>query len=265
MLTSVFLKTIRDMRGQILGWGVGMSILAGSTVLAYTYFLATSNIQDFIEMLPDVFQRLIGNQTAPNALEGFLRLKLFDSWLPIFLCVFAILRGAAAIVGEEERRTMDLLMANPVRRGRVLLEKFAASAVALILMCGLTSVGLALAVGTTGADASIGRLVWATFNAIPIALVFGALALVGSSVARRTRHAATASVALLIGSYFLYTLAPLSPSIEPWARLSLFYYYSKTEPFGGGIVMGYVALFLGITGVLVAAAAAAFRRKDLAS
>ena len=23
MLTSVFLKTIRDMRGQILGWGVG--------------------------------------------------------------------------------------------------------------------------------------------------------------------------------------------------------------------------------------------------
>ena len=263
MLTSVFLKSIRDMRGQILGWGGGTAVLAGSIVLVFPSF--QDNVQDVIEMLPGVVQRLIGDQTGTNALEGFLRLKLFDSWLPIFLSVFVILHGAAAIVGEEERRTMDLLMANPVRRGRVLLEKFAASAVALTLMCGLISVGLAAAVRITGADASIGRLVWATFNAVPIALVFGAVALVGSSVAGRTRHAATASVALLVGSYFLYTLAPLSQSIEPWVKLSLFYYYSKTEPFGDGIVMGYVTLLVGLSGVLLATAAAAFRRKDLAS
>lgn len=265
MLTSVFLKSIRDMRGQILGLGVGTAVLAGSMVLIFPSFQDMSDFQDFIKLMPAFVQKLIGDQMAANALEGFLRLKLFDSWLPIFLSVFSILHGAAAIVGEEERRTMDLLMANPVRRRRVLLEKFTANAVALTLMCGLTSVGLVVGVGITGADASIGRLVWATFNAIPIALVFGALALVGSSVADRTRHAATASVALLIGSYFLYTLAPLSPSIEPWAKLSLFYYYSKTEPFEGGIMIGYVALLVGLTGALVAVAAAAFRRKDLAS
>jgi ABC-2 type transport system permease protein len=45
---------------------------------------------------------------------------------PIVVLIYAIGAGASAIAGEEDRRTLDLLLVNTVSRGRVVLEKMAA-------------------------------------------------------------------------------------------------------------------------------------------
>ena len=52
-------------------------------------------------------------------------------WL---LAVFAIGAGAALIGGEEAQGTMDLLLSYPIRRWRVVAEKFAALVVATVLI-----------------------------------------------------------------------------------------------------------------------------------
>ena len=48
--------------------------------------------------------------------------------VPLLLLIAAIGAGARATAGEEERGTLDLLLANPISRRRLVLEKLAALA-----------------------------------------------------------------------------------------------------------------------------------------
>jgi ABC-type transport system involved in multi-copper enzyme maturation permease subunit len=72
---------------------------------------------------------------------------------PLLFLIFAIGQGSGAIAGEEERGTLDLLLANPRSRVRIVLEKFGALALmtlglAAMMWAGLTAVFLAVAVVT---------------------------------------------------------------------------------------------------------------------
>lgn len=263
ILSSILRKTIRDLRGQIIGWGIGLAVLSGVTVLLYPTFQGVVELEGFVQSLPPAMQKLFGEQMAMNVPEVFLKMKLFDSWLPIILSVFAVLHGAAAVAGEEERRTIDLLMANPIGRRRVVLGKFAATAIAVAVMSAIICAALVAGAVIAGVKADLVRLVWATFNMIPIVLVFGGIALAGSCFFHRARHASSVAVVILIFSYVIYVLAPLSEALQPWLRLSLFYYYGRTEPIGGRVHYGSLAFLLGLTGMLVGAAVILFRRKDL--
>ena len=97
--------------------------------------------------------------------------------VPLLLLVAAIGAGAGAIAGEEERGTLELLLANPVSRTKVVLEK----SVALVAeIAGLGFVlWLALLVGAllTSMDISAGHLAAATLSAVLLALAYGAIAL----------------------------------------------------------------------------------------
>ncbi len=60
--------------------------------------------------------------------------------------MFAIGAGARAIAGEEEGRTLDLLLSTPIRRSQVLLDKWISMVVTTL---GLATV-LGLTIGTIG-------------------------------------------------------------------------------------------------------------------
>lgn len=263
MLGSVFAKTLRDLRGQILGWGIGLGAMTCLTILIYPSFQHIAEMDGFVKSLPPAMQKLVGGQARLRIPEEFLNMKLFDSWLPIILSVFAILQGAGAIAGEEENGTIDLLMANPVRRWRIILEKWAAFAAAVLLIDGFIALGIVAGILVTGLDASIPRLIWAAFNMIPIILVFGAIAMVGSCVFHKKRPASGIAIVILIFSYFLYALGPITEAVRPWLRLSLFHFYGKTNPIGQNVQAGSMALLLCLLTVLIATAVVAFQKKDL--
>ena len=263
MLSNVFVKTIRDLRGQVLGWGIGLGVMTATTVLVYPSFQHLIELEGLIKSMPPAMQKFVGGQASLGIPEEYLNMKLFDSWLPIILAVFAIVQGAAAIAGEEENGTIDLLMANPVTRWRIILEKFAAIGVAVVLMTVVNCLGLVLGLLVTGLDASFVRLVWATLNMIPVVLVFGAIALVGSCVFHRRRPASAIAVVILVSSYFIYVLGRLSEAVQPWLKLSLFHYYEKTNPIGNEVDTGSILLLVGLVVILVTAAVIAFKKKDL--
>jgi ABC-2 type transport system permease protein len=260
---SVFSKSIRDLRGLILGWGIGLGVMTAVTILIYPSFQHLGELDGFVKSLPPAMQKMIGGQTGLSVPEEFLNIKLFDSWLPIILAVFSILQCAAAIAGEEENGTIDLLLANPVTRRRIVLEKFAATGVAVVAITVFIGAGIVFGILVTGLDASIGRLIWATVNMVPVALVFGAMGLVGSCVFHRRRPASGIAIVILIASYFVYALSPLTDAVRPWLTLSLFHYYRKTNPIGHDVELISLFLFAGLLLGLLAVAVAAFRRKDL--
>jgi ABC-2 type transport system permease protein len=80
----------------------------------------------------------------------------------ILFLVFAIGAGARAIAGEEEGRTLDLLLSTPIRRRQVLLGKWVAMAVSALgivaaLGLAIAVVGPAFGVHVGLADLALGR------------------------------------------------------------------------------------------------------------
>ncbi len=109
MADPLFRKALGDLRGQILGWGIGIGLMLMLTVLLYPSI--GSAYADVIDELPEGFLSFLGGATF-DTLEGYLSIEFF-SYAPLVLGIFAVMAGSASLVGEESQGTLDLLLAQP--------------------------------------------------------------------------------------------------------------------------------------------------------
>jgi len=100
---------------------------------------------DFIDQMPEAFRSMFATSGADMSTPtGYIQIELLSFMGPIAVLLYAIGAGAGAIGGEEDRHTMDLLLSNPVGRGRVVLDKFLAMALGTFLLTAVMGVSLVL-------------------------------------------------------------------------------------------------------------------------
>ncbi len=259
---AVFYRNLLSSRKTILGWGLALACYALVMALFFPIMDSFEEIDAFIEVMPDFFKTMFGDMEDLTSPPGFLTTYLF-SYGQVILGVYGILAGAAAVAGEEKRGTMDLLMSAPVPRWRVIVEKYAAFAVALVAIVTITYIGLALGIAIIPEmDADMGRALEATLNLIPFTLLFGALAFFLSAGLPGRISAAMVSGVLLIAFYFLNTLSELSEALKPFQAINPFHYYGMRTMFDG-INWGNVAVLLAASAAFVTLAVYSFQRRDL--
>jgi ABC-2 type transport system permease protein len=264
MLRSVFYKTLRDQYRPLLWWGSSLIALALMVALFYPSIQAMPGFNAMIESAPEALMRaFVGDITDITSPEGYLNSQLFFFLVPLLLLIYAIGFGSAAIAGEEEQGTLDLLLANPLPRWRVVIDKFYAMVVAtlaLALCFWLGLVGGALAVQM---EIGVGQITAATLSAVLLALVFGTLALaLGCATGKRGLSAGVAS-GVAVAAYFLNAFAPLVEGLAPYRKLSPFYTYIGGDPLTNGLNWVHVIVLLGLTLVLLIVARITFDRRDL--
>ncbi|MBN2477348.1 MAG: ABC transporter permease subunit [Pirellulales bacterium] len=268
MLRNVFLKTLRDARGAVLAWGIGLAILAAAIVYVFSTIRDDASLKSLdavVQRLSPIIRAFIGSEDIPSVttFDGFMRIEFLNS-LPLLLSIFAIVEGTAAVALEEERRSIDLLMAQPIRRWRVVVEKYAALVVAAYAIAALAGLGMVAATRFVVVEPPWYRMMLATTQAVPPALVVGGLALLGSCALRRRRSAIIVAAVFLAASFFLNVLAQIAELIRPWRKLSIFYGYGASRPLSGELIPGYTWWLLLAAVVLVVLAVFAFGRKELA-
>jgi len=262
MRGSVYLKTLRDLRGATLGWSLGVAAIAALNVLLYPTVQRLEGLTELLASLPPVFRAMIGDLEAVTRLDGFLWVKLFDP-LPLLLAVFGVSQGAPLLAGEIEHRHADLLLAQPVRRWRVVVAKALALGTALAVVAVATAGAVLVCARAVDTGAPVGRLVLATLNALPLTWLFAAVAVLASSLARRPRPAAFAAGALVVGSYVLETLRLLSPALAAWRPFSLYAHHKAGYPLSGQPDPASILLLIGLAALSVILAAVAWQRRDL--
>lgn len=264
LLRSLFLKTLRDMRGQILGWGTGIGLMGLLVATLYPSFRGQIDaMADLFASYPPAVTAFVGDMTMMGQLSGWLSVEFF-SWIPPILAVFAVGAGAGLIAGEEERGTLDLLLSHPVRRWRVVVEKFAGLAVATVSICVLAGLFLLASLVAIGETGDLARLMLATLDIVPITLASGTFALMASVVLRRRRLAVTFAVVLVIGSWVVDSLGKLVEVLEPFRAFTLFHYFNGGSILQDGGDWGNVGVLLGLCLVFLAISLVAFQRRDIA-
>ena len=264
LLRSLFLKTIRDLRGQIWGWGLGTGSLAVMVAALYPTFKDQMGI--YVQMLsnyPPALTAFFGDVTNIAEWSGWLGIEFF-SWIPPMLAVFAVVVGTGLVAGEEEKGTLDLLLSHPIRRWRVVVEKFAGFVVATLLICVLICLCLLLSAAVAGETEDLGKLLLAGLDIVPITLASGGLAMMASVAFRQRRLATALSVTVVIGSWFLESLGKVVNVLKPYRPLALCHYSNGGSVMVRGEDWGKAGVLLGLTVIFVLVSLLAFQRRDIA-
>jgi ABC-2 type transport system permease protein len=160
---------------------------------------------------------------------------------------------------------MDLLLANPIPRTRVVSGKTAAMVIVTLGVGVATFLGTAAGAWLGGLDMSYANIAVASLMSVLLALGFGALALLIGGFSGKRRVASYTAAGAATVAYFANAFLPVSSTLSGWARLSPFYWYGHNQPLSIGMDWGDAAILAGIALVLVGLAAVAFQRRDVAT
>jgi ABC-2 type transport system permease protein len=179
--------------------------------------------------------------------------------------VFGIGAGARAIGGSEEAGTLELLLANPVTRGRALLERYLAT---FALLAGLVAVFTAalLVLGPPfGALEGVATadLLWACAAVYALGLLHGSLAFAIGAAAGRRGVAVAVATAVAVAGYLVETVLAAAGDLGIVRQLSPWHWYLDHNMLAEGATPAAVALPLVVTAALLAASWVIFQRRDL--
>jgi polyether ionophore transport system permease protein len=259
---SVFLKSLRDYRVAIIGWGIGMGITIVSPMASVDALISTPAQRAVLATVAAQFA-WNASSVAVTTIGGYATFKI---GIFVFIaCVWPLLAASRMLRGEEDRGSLDVLLSAPLSRVSIAIQKVAAMWTALMLIGAIS--GVIAYVGGIGfkADFSlVDGLLWGLDLAL-ICMVMGGVALLISQFTHERGPAAGATGALLLVFIVVDMVHRVFPEAEWFSKLSPVYYYNLSKPIipSYGTSAGGMLVLFALSVVLTGAAVWLFARRDV--
>ncbi|HLA80501.1 MAG TPA: ABC transporter permease subunit, partial [Thermoleophilia bacterium] len=250
---------LRGRARSVVIWGAAIGALGALYVALYPSM--SRLLEQYVEQAPEQMRNLLGDLQGPITIEQWLGMELINGIIPIALPFLVISIGARTIAGSEERKSLDLLLSNPLRRWQLVVGSLGTMAASLASVLAIAWALTYVAVPLAGVDLGAGRLASGLTALWPMCLFFGALALLASSLFRKAALAISVPGVVLVAMYVIDGLAQVTKSIEPLRVVSLFHHLGR--PLEGDFPWTAVLLTLAGACVLTSLAIAAFSRRDI--
>jgi len=262
---EVYRRVLSSRKRGLIGWTVSLVALMFLMVIAYPAVRDQDMFADLMEQYPDFVQQImgLGSGLSITSPAGYLNSQVFANMLPMLFLIFLIGFAVRETAGEERDHTMDLLLAHPVTRERVLVEKLAAL-LGAGLWLGLASAATLMVFGPlVDMDLGIGGYAGATLSTVLVAWVFGAFALALGAATGSRPVSIGASSGVAVAFYILWGFAPLIDAIEFTNVVNPWYWALAGDPIVNGVQGMNALLLAGITAALALVGVWGFRRRDL--
>jgi len=262
-VSHIWIKTVSEHQGLLIVTAYVMFLIMG-VMMGPLYALMDTALFQYADQLPEELWAFVGSAgSGMSTPEGFYEVETFGMTLPAAVMVVAIVIGSRGLAGEEANRTMGLLLANPIKRRTVVLEKTYAM-IALAFMVGIatwTGVWIGSMLGGLGLNPA--NIAAASLLGTMVGLVFGSLALLLSAVTGRTRVAVFGTIGIALAMFLINSISILNDAVESIASFTPFDYYLSNEPLTNGMAWDNLAILTVSFVVLVTAAVFSFDRRDL--
>lgn len=259
-VSRISMKTMSDSQTLLVITGAIMFYMG--ILIGPLYGLIPDEFIDFFRDFPDALIAMIGGADMSTA-AGFFQAEIFSITGPVAIIVLTASMGARALAGEEETHTMGLLLANPISRTWVLLEKVVAMVAYAVALGAITFLGCWLGVLIGGVDLTVEGLAATSALMVLFGLVWGGVALLVTAATGRSRLASGITASLAVVAYFTWSFFPLSETFAAWAVLSPFQLYLGSDPLATGMDWADAGVLTAIFAILVVASIPLFDRRDL--
>lgn len=216
---------------------------------------STPGYADLLEGMPEGLLEGMGWSDIGSP-AGYLGSTVFGILGPILAVILAISLGARAIAGDEESGSLELLLAHPVNRSSVVLQRAWSMLVALAGAGAVVLAAMLILRGPIDLDLPISHLAAAAAKLSLLGFVFGSLTLAAGAATGRRGFAIGVGA---LGAVGAYVANALGPAIDAnWL--------SSVNPFGWFDGTGTLRDGLDVTGtLLLVVTAAAFLAIALAA
>jgi ABC-2 type transport system permease protein len=265
---SIVMWELKRRRYALLWWSVGSALLTGLIMGLYPSIRdQAQQLNQVINQLPPGLRELktggAGNVNVADPI-AFLNSQIFYATLPIIWIILAITRGGSILGREEQTRTLELLLARPISRGRILFAK-ALSLLIEFMVVGAVTLLVILALSPVfDFNISALRLLLATAYTALFSLSFGLIAFTLQAASNLTRKAATAvAVVIGFGGYLLASLSGLTDWLTTPAKFLPYHYFNPEAVLHGQPVHGLDAYLVGLILACTVVSYLGFRRRDI--
>ena len=265
MLHNVFFKSLRDERWAMVWWASGLGVLAALVIAIFPSIQGNDDLNSLVESYPENLKALFGitELTDITSAVGFLNVELFAFMAPLLFVIHGIVLGSGAIAGEEGRGTLEILLTEPITRGKLVLQKFAAMITAAVVLALVLWIVLVIGALSVNMDVSALRLAAVIFSAMLLGVTLGALAFAAGCFTGNRSASVAVVAAIAVGTYFLNAVSGIVSYMEPAKWLSPFFYYNSADPLANGLNPAHVAVLVSTSAILLVAAYFGLRGRDL--
>lgn len=264
MIRSVFIKTLYDKRGFMIGWFIAMLLLAMLLASFFPAMRADGSLDALVASMPPAFEGLIGDLADLKTFDRYIASQLYDIRVPIIAGIMAIILGLGISTREEEDGELRTMLSLPISRGSLLLQKW----LAMLVIMAVVGAGLVLGVhvvmpfiddaaldwSLSWQLAAVTWLVMCTFGTVTFAI--------GMATGRRS-WAMTIGTTAIIGSFLLSTFAAAVDWLEPYEPWSLLHYFPAVDIAKGDFDWANILVLTSVTLISLLVAWLAFRRRDI--
>jgi len=265
----LFLSNLKLSRWGLVAWSGIIFLYGVLTMYLYpTMTEGTIDILAYLNSLPEALKAAFGYEgidftTITFTPEAFATLEFLVIW-PLLIGIYGIF-ASIGIAREAERGTLDLLLAQPVKRYKVLVSKFSVFVFAALLIAVASLLGLVLGTAIINESVNTASLALVLVEAFLFVLALASIALLCSVIFLEPRKSLLVAGVFMAGSYILNFIVPILSDSFSWLRnLSLFYYYQPNDVVSSTSLNGTaVAVYIVVAIVCFIAALVVFQRRDL--
>lgn len=258
--------TIWQKRWAIFWWCAGIFFFVFLTLIFYPAIKHQSvQLDKSFNQIPKTAKQLFTDTSDIFSPVGYLSSQIFYLMLPLLLGILAINQGMNLVGKEERDNTIEMLLARPVSRGRLLFGK-ALTGLIIVLFVGVLSTLFTMAMcKLVGLEARSLYVMEAGAAVTLLGLCFGSIAFMLTALGRAGRTASIGITALIaLGGYILVSLAPTIAWLRWPANIFPFNYYHSADLLRGNYDWLNAVYFVAVIAGCLIVSWLAFRRRDLA-
>lgn len=260
-------KTISD---RWRGTAIYAGALAAYVLLITAMFPSFQNmtgVKEMMENYPESMSRFFGIESIDiTSFNNFMTVELLGLMFVIIVGAFVFSFARGMVAGELSDGTLELLLAQPIQRWKMLTSKGA------VLLAGIVGIVLTtvLSVFAFGAAFGIDVSYSGYLAYLPVAtallISIAGYSILFSTALHKPRWVVMASVGVTLGFYMMQFVATSSQSLEKLGYFTIFHYYNPLKVLeSGSVPVGDVLLLLAFGAACFGASLWFFQRKDIAA
>lgn len=263
MLGSIFTKTIFERKISTLIWTV---VFALYVVLIVVLFPALKeSLGQALQNVPESMQGLLGNASDYQNINGYIDIQIISQMIFLTL-ILGIILGTSLLAGDEKSGTLHTLLAQPVSRTKVYVQKFISMVLILAVTCFIgISTGVVLGALPIGEleNVDLIRTLQGIFMIWLLTVAFATLAFAMGAITGSRGVAGIVAGLYAFGAYMITTLAASAKSLDTLNTFSPFHYFNQPSIMKTGLDTGNIAVLCVATIILFVVGLVIFKRRNI--
>jgi len=275
VIRALLARTLRDALPLL----VGCSVLITGFVWLRLWVVAQIDFDEattlFTKILPKFFERLLPVPFETIAtIEGRVAFGFEESPVLLLLSLWAVTRGTECLAGRLGDGTMEMLLAQPVRRLTVVVSHTVITLMGAVLIALAAWLGIGIGISVVGFDQPTTMSVYwpATTNLMGLGIFLVGVSTLASAVARTRSQAVGLIVSFIVIQMACKIMGMMSPNVAWLKKMTFLSAYEPTllttgmikDPSTYGLLLWqYHFLLIGLGLAALALGTAIFCRRDV--